>query len=229
MAQSSSRTNYDRVVRLKTRFCLECKNFEDRSEIDGNVVCAKNHRPGVSCDDFRDKFINIRAARSKTRFCLECENFEDRGEIDGAVLCAKLHCPGVRCEDFDDRLSDIFYSYLYWAYLYNIGGTDLGVEHLENRFSRKLSNQELAYACLLEYFELGLEASHFHKCWKTIGRIYEERLPAISKIFDTSLQRFDLYGERTNFRRVFLDSLLSKKTSEEVIKEVSQGLYKMGS
>lgn len=23
------------------RFCLECKNFEDRMEIDGNVVCAR--------------------------------------------------------------------------------------------------------------------------------------------------------------------------------------------
>ncbi|MEM1673454.1 MAG: hypothetical protein QXN24_01310 [Candidatus Bathyarchaeia archaeon] len=44
---------------MPVRFCLECKNFEDRMEIDGSVVCAKNHKPGVSCPDFQDRVIDI--------------------------------------------------------------------------------------------------------------------------------------------------------------------------
>lgn len=212
---------------MKTRFCLECENFEDRAEIDGNVVCARNHRPGVSCEDFKDKFANMRMVKLKTRFCLECENFENREEIDGTVLCARLHRPGVSCEDFKDRLSDIFYSYIYWAYLYDIGGTDLGVEDL-NRFSRKLSNQELAYACLLRYFELGLGDSHFFRCWSLVRKNYGEKLPIISKIFDAALNRFDLYKERTDLRRVFEDLLSLKTKPAEVVERILNGDYKRG-
>jgi len=164
----------------------------------------------------------------KTRFCLECTNFEDRNEIDGAVLCAKGHSPGVNCPDFQDRIVDSFYSYIYWANLYSTGETDEGRDFFEKRFSRKLSRQELAYVCLLDYFELGLEDSHFYRGWKTIRRIYDGKLPAISKIFDIALQQFDSHNEKTDFTRVFLDLLSSKKTSEDAIKELSEGLYKWG-
>jgi len=196
---------------LKTRFCLDCKNFEDRKEIEEVVICARGHRPGVSCPDFQDRFEGLRRTASKTRFCLECINFEDRKEIDGTVLCAKGHRPGVNCPEFQDRLVDSFYSYIYWAYLYSTGEIDEGRDYFEKRFSRKLSRQELAYACLLDYFELGLENSHFYRSWKTIRRIYERKLPAISKIFDTALQKFDLHDEKTDFTRIFLDLLFSKK------------------
>jgi len=209
----------------ETRFCLECKNFEDRKEIDGVILCARGHRPGVSCPDFQDKFEGLKGTASETRFCLECKNFEDRKEIDGTVVCAKGHRPGVTCAEFQDRLVDSFYSYIYWANLYSNGQTDEGRSYFEKRFSRKLSRQELAYACLLDYFELGLEDSHFYQCWKTTRRIYEEKLPTVSKIFDMALQRFDLSGEKTHFDRVFLDLLFSKKTSEGVIKEISEGFY----
>jgi len=209
---------------LRTRFCLECNNFEDRSEIDGFVVCARGHRPGVSCPEFQDKFEGLRKTASKTRFCLECDNFE---EIDGVVICARGHRPNVSCLEFQDRIVDSFYSYIYWAYLYSTGKTDEGRSYFEKRFSRKLSKQELAYACLLDYFELGLGVSQFYKSWKTIQRVYEEKLPDISKIFDTALEKFDLRGEKTDFERVFLDLLFSKKPFEEITKEVSESLYKM--
>lgn len=213
---------------LKTRLCLECENFEDRREIDGSVVCAKNHRPSISCENFKDKFANIRATKLKTRFCLECENFEDRKEIDGTVLCAKLHRPGVSCEDFNDRLSDVFYSYIYWAYLYSIGGTDLGIEEFESRFSRKLSNQELAYARLLDYFKLGLDDSYFYRCWGIARKNYSDKLPAISKIFDAALNRFNLYKERTDLQRVFEDLLSLKTKPSEAIEKILNGDYKRG-
>ena len=223
--KNSSCLNSTSTTGIETRFCLECKNFEDRKEIDEVVVCARGHRPGVNCLDFQDKFEGVRGTASKTRFCLECKNFEDRKEIDGTVVCARGHRPGVNCLDFQDRIVDSFYSYIYWAYLYNTGNTDEGKSYFENRFSRKLSEEELAYACLLDYFELGLEDSHFYQCWKTTRRIYEEKLPTISKIFDTALLKFDLHNEKTDLTEVFLDLLSSKKTSDGIIKEISEGLY----
>ena len=97
---------------MRTRFCVECKNFEDRKEIDDIVMCARGHRPGVSCLEFQDKFEGLKNTASKTRFCLECKNFE---EIDGIVFCARGHRPGVSCLEFQDRVEDSFYSYIYWA------------------------------------------------------------------------------------------------------------------
>lgn len=211
---------------MTTRFCLECKNFEDRSEIDGSVICAKEHRPSVSCPDFQDKFEGLKKTASKTRFCLECKNFE---EIDEVVTCARGHRPGVSCPDFQDRIVDSFYLYIYWAYLYSTSKTDEGGSYFEELFSRKLSKQELAYACLLDYFKLGLGVSTFYKCWRNIRRIYKGKLRDISKIFDTSLGKFDLSGEKTDFKRVFSDLVFSQKTSEEIIKEISEGLYRLGS
>jgi hypothetical protein len=164
----------------------------------------------------------------KTRFCLECENFEDRGEIDGNVVCAENHRPGISCEDFKDRLSDIFYSYVYWAHRYNAGGTDQGVEDFEKRFHRKLSDEELAYACFLNYFELGLDDSHFYRCWNIVRKNYSDKLPVISKILDAALDRFNLYEERTNMKRVFEDLLSQKTKPAEALKQILKGDYKRG-
>jgi hypothetical protein len=48
-----------RTTASKTRFCVECKNFEDRTDIDGVVVCARGHYPGVSCPEFQDRVVDI--------------------------------------------------------------------------------------------------------------------------------------------------------------------------
>lgn len=211
---------------MRTRFCLECVNFEDRREIEGVAVCAKGHRPGISCQDFMDK--SGKNTASKTRFCFECENFEDRREIEGVVVCARGHTPGTSCPDFRDRVTDIFYSYIYWASLYKAGGIVEGVSYYEEKFSRKLSPQELAYACLAEYFNLGLDFDDFHNCWKNARKIYEDRLPIISRILNEASKRFEQYGERTNLRKVFLDLLLPGKTADELIRKISEGRYIIG-
>jgi len=85
------------------RFCWECYNFEDRGNIEGTVLCAKGHRPGISCDDFVPKYENLPEIMLLTRFCSECQNFEDRRHIDGTVLCAKNHRPGSNCDDFAEK------------------------------------------------------------------------------------------------------------------------------
>lgn len=96
----------EEVVMLNraTRFCRDCYNFEDRRDIDGTVVCARNHSPGVCCEDFVVKDESLKETRLNIRFCSECINFEDRNEIDGTVICARRHSPGVSCEDFVDKL-----------------------------------------------------------------------------------------------------------------------------
>lgn len=95
------------MLKQVTGFCKECYNFEDRRDIDGTVLCAKNHVPGVCCEDFIIKDENLKDPRLNTRFCSECAHFEDRGDIDGTVLCAKNHIPGISCEDFVDRLEKL--------------------------------------------------------------------------------------------------------------------------
>jgi hypothetical protein len=215
------------VEKMPLRFCLECKNFEDRMEIDGNVVCAKSHSPGISCPDFKDKFEGVKITASKTRFCFECKNFEDRTEIDGNVVCARGRSPGISCPDFQDRVTDIFYSYLYWSYLYLAGKTSEGREYFEEKISRKLSNEDLAYAVLAEYFDLRLDYMDFYRCWRIARRIYEQRMPDVAKILDAAVERFNLHGEITNLRKAFLDRIRLKKSSEEVAGEISAGLYKL--
>jgi len=212
---------------LPVRFCLECKNFEDRMEIDGSVVCAKNHRPGVSCPDFQDKFEGLRNTASRTRFCFECKNFEDRTDIDGNVVCAKNHRPGVSCPDFQDRVIDIFHNYIYWSYLYSSGRTEEGKEFFERKFSKKLSAQDLAYIILAEYFDLRLDYLDFIRCWGIAKKIYEEKMPGIASILNAALERFNLHEERTDLRKAFLDIVLSGKTPEEVTKGILAGLYKL--
>jgi len=211
---------------MRMRFCLECENLDDRKEIEGAAVCAKGHRPGISCPDFKDKFGKNTV--SKTRFCFECENFEDRKEIEGVVVCAKGHRPRTGCPDFRDRVTDIFYSYIYWASLYKAERLSEGASYYEEKFSRNLSPQELAYACLAEYFSLGLDYDDFHDCWKNAREIYENRLPTISRILNEASSRFEHHGERTNLRKVFLDLLSSGKTPEEIFRKISEGHYIIG-
>jgi len=95
------------MLKKVTRFCKECYNFEDRRDIDGTVLCAKNHVPGVCCEDFIVKDESLKETRLNTRFCSECAHFEDRGDIDGTVICARNHSPGISCEDFVDRLEKL--------------------------------------------------------------------------------------------------------------------------
>jgi hypothetical protein len=210
------------------RFCVECKNFEDRMEVDEAVLCARGHRPGVACSEFQDKFEGAKATASKTRFCIECKNFEDRTDIDGIVVCARGHYPGVSCSEFQDRTVDIFYSYVYWSYLYSTGKVGEGKAYLEAKFSRRLSPQELAYALLIEYFSLGLDYSDFIRCWNVARKIYGQKIPVIPEILDAALERHNLFSERTDLERAFSDLLYGRKTPEDVISGISKGFYKGG-
>lgn len=100
--------------------------------------------------------------------------------------------------------------------------------YYEERFSRKLSPQELSYACLAEYFNSGLDYDDFYRCWKTARKIYKNRLPIISRILNEASRRFEQYGERTNLRGVFLDLLSPGKTPEEIIGKISEGIMLLG-
>jgi len=87
--------------------CWNCYNFEDRRDIDGTVLCSKNHVPGICCEEFEVRDEGLNRDRLNVRFCLECRNFEDRRGIDGMAVCAKNHRPGVSCEDFIDRFEKL--------------------------------------------------------------------------------------------------------------------------
>ena len=163
----------------------------------------------------------------RTRFCLECENFEDRTNLDGNVVCAKNHGPGVSCQDFQDRRICTLYSALFWASTYNVGKTNLDTEQLESQFSRSLTQEELAYACLLNYFKLALDDSHFYDCWKVIQKNYRDKLPIISKILDVAVNRHSIHNKNTDMVSVFTD-LLSSKDAENTIKLLTAGYYARG-
>jgi hypothetical protein len=211
---------------MGSRFCVECKNFEDRMEIEGVALCAKGHRPGLACQEFQDKFEGVRATASKTRFCVECKNFEDRTDIDGVVVCAMGHYPGVSCPEFQNRVVDIFYSYIYWSYLYITGKVNEGKAYWEAKLSRKLSPQEMVYAILLDYFSLGLDYKDFIRCWKVARKIYGQKIGDASEILDAALQRYDTLGERDDLKRVFSDLVYGRKTVSDVISGISKGFYK---
>jgi hypothetical protein len=89
---------------MAIRFCRDCANFEDRRDIDGTVLCAKNMESYVCCEEFEPRDGNTNANRLYNRFCVECANFED---INGIVLCAKNHTPGVACDGFDCRFEKL--------------------------------------------------------------------------------------------------------------------------
>jgi hypothetical protein len=86
------------------RFCRDCANFEDRRDIDGTVLCAKNQGPYVCCDEFEPKHKSINANRVYNRFCIECANFED---VEGNSLCAKNHTPKIACDGFESRFEKL--------------------------------------------------------------------------------------------------------------------------
>lgn len=92
------------MLKQVTRFCKDCYYFEDRRDIDGTVLCAKNHIPGVWCEDFKPRDESINENRLYNRFCSECAYFED---VNGTPVCAKNHTPGVACEDFVDRIEKL--------------------------------------------------------------------------------------------------------------------------
>ncbi|MEM2111957.1 MAG: hypothetical protein QXX08_08805 [Candidatus Bathyarchaeia archaeon] len=197
-------------------------------EIDGVVLCARGHRPGVACQEFQDRFEGARIVASKTRFCIECKNFEDRTDIDGVVVCARGHYPGVSCPEFQDRTVDIFYSYIYWSYLYSTGKIDEGKAYWETKLSRRLSPQELAYTVLMEYFSLGLDHSDFIRCWSVARNVYGQKMQEIREILDAALERHNLFNERTDLKRVFSDLLYAGKSQRDVVVGIYRGFYKGG-
>ena len=84
--------------------CRDCENFEDRRDIDGVVLCAKDIGPYVCCDEFEPKDEDLRENKLYNRFCLECANYED---VEGTPICAKNHRPGIACGLFVDRFEDL--------------------------------------------------------------------------------------------------------------------------
>ncbi|MCX8170895.1 MAG: hypothetical protein N3E47_02825 [Candidatus Bathyarchaeota archaeon] len=85
---------------MSIRLCRDCANFEERRDIDGAVLCMKNHNPKIWCEDFEPKDGGVNKRRLYMMSCPECVNFEDN---DGYPICARGHKPGVACEDFMDR------------------------------------------------------------------------------------------------------------------------------
>jgi len=86
------------------RFCRDCANFEDRRDVDGIVLCAKNLEPCACCEEFEPRDKRINANRLYNRFCFECANFED---VNGIPLCAKNHTPGGACDGFKSRFEEL--------------------------------------------------------------------------------------------------------------------------
>jgi len=86
---------------MVTRSCRDCANYEERRDIDGTSLCAKNIGPYVCCEEFVPRDETLNHNRFYNRFCVECENFED---VAGVVLCAKNHTPGKGCDSFKSRM-----------------------------------------------------------------------------------------------------------------------------
>jgi len=89
---------------MAIRFCRDCANFEERRDIDGNVLCAKNLGPYICCEEFEPRDASINVNRLYNRFCVECANFED---VNGIPLCAKNHTPRVACDEFKSRFEKL--------------------------------------------------------------------------------------------------------------------------
>ena len=89
---------------MVVRSCRDCANFEDRRDVDGTALCAKNMGPYVCCEEFEPSHESINANRLYNRFCVECANFEDVNDIS---LCAKNHTPGVACDEFKSRFEKL--------------------------------------------------------------------------------------------------------------------------
>lgn len=85
-------------------FCRDCANFEDRRDIDGFVLCAKNIGPHVCCQEFEPKDESTNENRLYNRFCVECTNFDN---ATGFPLCAKNHTPGVACDGFKSKIEEL--------------------------------------------------------------------------------------------------------------------------
>lgn len=89
---------------MALRFCRDCTDFEDRRDIDGVALCARNTGPYVCCEEFEPRDEYVDEDRLCNRFCSECASFE---EINGIAVCSKNHTPGVACEEFIDRFKEL--------------------------------------------------------------------------------------------------------------------------
>jgi hypothetical protein len=80
--------------------CRDCKNFEDRRDIDGYALCANNIGPYICCNEFKPIKDTLNENRLYNQFCLECANFED---VNSTPICAKNHTPRIECDMYKDR------------------------------------------------------------------------------------------------------------------------------
>ena len=87
---------------MTIRFCKDCTNFEDRRDIDGVALCAKNHKPHICCEQFDPK-ESVMGHRLYNMFCSECINFED---INGTPTCKNSY-PGIACDEFVERIKEL--------------------------------------------------------------------------------------------------------------------------
>jgi len=146
---------------------------------------------------------------------VECESkvFDEEPEVgprptvgnpdkcNGCERCVNI-CPvsAITIVDLQDKLQEIFHAYINRAYSYKLGSTDSFAESLEGRFGRKLTTQELVYACLLSYFELPLDDVNFYRCWNLVRDSYREKLPEIFEIFETASHEFKRNRKRTDLK-----------------------------
>jgi len=57
-----------RGIKLNGRFCWNCYNFENRTEMDGTLLCTRGHRPEGGCDDFVDRHRKLRDTNNSHRY-----------------------------------------------------------------------------------------------------------------------------------------------------------------
>jgi len=86
---------------MTVRSCRNCENYEERRDIDGISICAKNIGPFVCCEEFELRDVTLNHKKFYNRFCVECVNFD---EVSGVVLCSKNHTPGEGCDLFRNRI-----------------------------------------------------------------------------------------------------------------------------
>jgi hypothetical protein len=89
---------------MVTKSCRDCANYEERRDIDGTSLCAKNVGPYMCCEEFVPRDGTLSLNRFYSRFCIECENFED---VAGVALCAKNHTPGISCNSFRNIMDEL--------------------------------------------------------------------------------------------------------------------------
>ncbi|MEM2146224.1 MAG: hypothetical protein QW279_12735 [Candidatus Jordarchaeaceae archaeon] len=89
---------------MNVRSCRDCENYEERRDIDGTSLCAKNIGPFVCCEEFEPRKGILNQEKFYNRFCIECLNFD---EVNGINLCKKNHTSGKGCDLFRNRITKL--------------------------------------------------------------------------------------------------------------------------